>query len=263
MKDKLEATDDWEVIQRDQLLHKLIGKIERICIGFDNHKQEMFNLVQALKTLFLYMQTDGETVEEYGRNFKSFWDMVEAFGGSPGVHKGLVAGILKELGCMSGTSATPTETKYAEAEACKSVKAALLISGADRKRYGRLKDQLANNYLLGMDQYPDTYDKAMRILGNYQVTRPSGGTGRPSGTDASGIAFIQQGGQGGRGGRCIGRGRGADEETQARQEPTQVAEIPRLHQDQAGERAPESIKRGTPTATTAEHSITGHMNAPI
>jgi hypothetical protein len=111
VKDKLEATDDWEVTQRDWSLHKLINKIERICVGFDDHNQEVFNLVQALKTLFFYMQTDEETVEEYDWNFKSFWDTVEAFGGFPGVHKGLVAGILKEPGCVSGTNATPTEIK--------------------------------------------------------------------------------------------------------------------------------------------------------
>ena len=38
---------------------------------FDDHKQEGFNLVQLLKTLFLYMQSDKETVEEYGHNFRS------------------------------------------------------------------------------------------------------------------------------------------------------------------------------------------------
>jgi hypothetical protein len=46
----------------------LINKVERICVGFNNHKQEVFNLVQALKTLFLYSQNDKETVEQYGRN---------------------------------------------------------------------------------------------------------------------------------------------------------------------------------------------------
>jgi hypothetical protein len=93
VRDKLEASDDWERTQREQSLHDLIGKIERICVGFDDHKQEIFNLVQALKTLFLYTQTDKETVEEYSRNFKSLWDTVEAFGGSPGLHRGLVEGV--------------------------------------------------------------------------------------------------------------------------------------------------------------------------
>ena len=85
-----------------------------------------------------------------------------------------------------------------------SVKAALLISGTDKTRFGKLKDELANNYFLGTDQYLDTFKKAMRILGNYQLTKAS----RPyrgDGTE-SGLAFIQQGG---RGRRCKGRGGGA------------------------------------------------------
>ena len=65
MRGKLEASNDWERTQREQSLHELISKIERICVGFDDHNQELFNLVQALKTLFLYTQTNKETVEEY------------------------------------------------------------------------------------------------------------------------------------------------------------------------------------------------------
>ena len=80
VRDKLEASDEWNRVQRDQSLHDLINKIERICVGFDDHKQEVFNLVQALKTLFLYTQTEKESVDEYARNFKSLWDTVEAFG---------------------------------------------------------------------------------------------------------------------------------------------------------------------------------------
>ena len=43
------------------------------------------------------------------------------------------------------------ERRVGEEEANESVKAALLISGADKRRYGKLKDKLANNYLLGTD----------------------------------------------------------------------------------------------------------------
>jgi hypothetical protein len=45
-------------------------------VGFDNHKQEAFNLVQSLRTLFFYTQGKKETVEEYARNFRSLWDTV-------------------------------------------------------------------------------------------------------------------------------------------------------------------------------------------
>ncbi len=190
VKDKLEATDDWEVTQRDQSLYKLISKIERISVGFDDHKQEVFNLVQALKTLFLYSQSNKETVEQYGRNFRAFWDTAEAFGGSPGIHKGMIESLLKDSTRVANVgNPTPTKRKKAEEDAAELVKAALLISRADRNRYGKLKDKLANNYLLGTDQYPDTFDKAKRILGNYQVTRPSRAF-RGDG-NGSGLAFLQ------------------------------------------------------------------------
>ena len=53
VRDKLESSDGWDTVKNDQYLHQLILKIERICVGFDYHKQEVYNLVQAMKTLFL------------------------------------------------------------------------------------------------------------------------------------------------------------------------------------------------------------------
>ncbi len=207
--DKFQATDNWDKMQRDQSLHKLIQRIECICVGFDNHKQEVFNLVQALKMLFLFTQGEKDAVDKYGRNFQSLWDTVEAFGGSPGIHKGLVDGLVREPGrVIDPANITADERKAAEGVANKLVKVALLISGTEKRRYGKLKDKLANNYLLGTDQYPNIFDKALRILGNYQTTKPNMPF-RGSGPESD-LAFIQRGGQGGqgRGGRGRGAGRG-------------------------------------------------------
>ncbi len=147
------------------------GRSSASCVVFDDHKQEVFNLVQAVKTLYLYTQGEKESVEEYRRNFKSLWDTVEAFGGSPGMHKGLVEGIPKDPGRVRNVnSVTDAERRDAEQEVSDTVKAALIISGADKRQYRKLKDELANNYLLGTDQYPNTFDKAARILGNYQTS---------------------------------------------------------------------------------------------
>jgi hypothetical protein len=122
--------------------------------------------------------------------------MAKAFGGLPGIHKGLTDSILETVVGTGGT-ATTAQIKVVEEQSSKAVKAALLISGADRRQYGNLKDQLANNYLFGTNQYPDTLDKALRILGNYQTTRVAGGfKANPNNT---GVAFLQQGGRGGRG----------------------------------------------------------------
>ncbi len=69
VRDKLKATNNWDKMQRDQSLHKLIQKIEHICVGFNDHKQEVFNLVQVLRMLFLFMQGEKNTVDEYWHNF--------------------------------------------------------------------------------------------------------------------------------------------------------------------------------------------------
>ena len=47
-----------------------------------------------MKTLFLYAQTDKESVEDYSRNLTSLCDMAKAFCASPGIHRGLVRGWL-------------------------------------------------------------------------------------------------------------------------------------------------------------------------
>ena len=85
-----------------------------------------------------------------------------------GVHEGLVRGIVSNI--MQETTPTAQERSDAEEALSEAVKAALLISSADRRKYGKLNDELVNNYLLGTDQYPDTFEKALCILGNYQTT---------------------------------------------------------------------------------------------
>jgi hypothetical protein len=54
VRDKLKATKDWVLVQSEQSLHELVRRIEKICVGFDDHKQSVFNLVQS----------ENETVEE-------------------------------------------------------------------------------------------------------------------------------------------------------------------------------------------------------
>ncbi len=199
VKEKLENTKNWEAIQREQCLHSLIQKIKRICVGFNDHKQDVFDLVQALKALFLYTRLEKELVEEYGRNLKSLWDTVEAFGGYPGLHKGMMEALTKDATRFANAGA-PTEDEITkmENEAKEAMKTALLISGADKQGYRQLKDELANSYLLGTNQYPNTYEKRMQVLGNYQASRTSIPF-RASPND-TGVVFLQRRGRGGCGG---------------------------------------------------------------
>jgi hypothetical protein len=107
------------------------------------------------------------------------------------MQKGLIHGLLKLPGRVRyPDNVMVKEFEAAEDEETKTVKAVLLISGANKARYWRLKEQLATNYLLGTNQYPNTFEKATIILGIYQGTKPSqpGGDQRNTG---GGLTFIQ------------------------------------------------------------------------
>ena len=188
----MESLDGWETVQTDQFLHQLILKIERICVGFDDHKQEVYNLVQAMNTLFLYTQTEKESVEDYSCNLTSLWDTAKAFGKSPRIHRGLVGGWLPaKPRCIADlNNITDVERAEAETKTSDAVKAAIIISGADKCRYGGLKNDLGNNFLMGTEQYPDTTEKARVLLGNY---KPPHQQQRHQPRDDGGVAFIQRG----------------------------------------------------------------------
>ena len=141
------------------------------------------------------------------------WDMAEAFGVSPMIHMGLVEGwFLDEPGRITNiNNITDAEQAEAETEKSDAVKAALLISRADKRRYGGLKNGHGNNYLLGTDKYPDTIKKARVLLGNYKPPRQEQ-CQQPR--DDGGVTFIQRGqedpggcGRGDRGGRSGDAGR--------------------------------------------------------
>jgi hypothetical protein len=136
-------------------------------VGFNDHKQEVFDLVQSLKTLFLYTQSKRETVEEYSQNSQSLWEAAKAFGGLPGTHKGRMGSLMKEI----AGNPTVAQIKKVQETVSKAVKGALLISRADKCQFGKLKDKLAKNYLLGTNKYPKTSNKALQLPGNYQNMR--------------------------------------------------------------------------------------------
>ena len=67
----------------------MIQIIQHICTGFEDHRQGIYGMVQAMQKSFLRMQ-EKETISEYISDAKGLWYTTETFGGSPGVHEGIV-----------------------------------------------------------------------------------------------------------------------------------------------------------------------------
>jgi len=142
VKDKFEVSEGWTETQAIQSIQELVRIIEQICVGFDDYKEEVHNLVKAPQTLFIYSQKESETVEEFLLNLTSLWDMAEAFGASPGIHKGLVNSLLTTPGrVVIPNTIMDAESELAEAETSEAVNAAVMISVADHKIFFPTEEQ--------------------------------------------------------------------------------------------------------------------------
>ena len=112
---------------------------------------------------------------------------------------------------VDANNITYIERTEAETQTSDAVKAALIISGYGKRRYGGLKNDIGNNSLMGADEYPDTTEKSRVLLGNY---KPPHKQQRHQPRDDGGVAFIQRGrensrgrGRDNRGGRSVGTNR--------------------------------------------------------
>ena len=145
--------------------------------------------MQLVKSLYLLTQGDKETVDTYVRNLNSHFNTSMAFGASPRVHQGLVDNLLATADWVGDTNAIQqAEIERARTETTESMKAAMLISGADKWRFRGLKSDLAKEYLLGSNRYPEKTEKAMNLLTNYRRAPRAQGRGQ---VQHDGVAFIQ------------------------------------------------------------------------
>jgi hypothetical protein len=66
--------------------------------------------------------------------------------------------------CANVASPTKNELAAAHLSVREEFLAALLLSGANRDRYGALRNELANQYTFGNDLYPKTTDQCLTMM---------------------------------------------------------------------------------------------------
>jgi hypothetical protein len=101
-------------------------------------------------------QAKNVSVAEYLEQFQNNLDVLEAVGATVGPHSGVITMITE------GQAATPDQLCDAKERSV----AVAFINKADQSRYGRLLEDLRNNYLMGQDNYPRNLNQAYNLLVN-------------------------------------------------------------------------------------------------
>ena len=157
--------DSWDVIT-------LLTLIERLSSRLGDKQHSYYAVATTFRTLCMYYQPDGMSNDDYYHHFKSMVRVITQFAGDgaighlPTLRQSELEAICKDNG-TSVSSATSSEKKQADSRARDKFCAALMLSGANVKKFKALKHDLSNSFALGNNNYPATMEGVLDLLNNY------------------------------------------------------------------------------------------------
>ena len=182
IKAKLEACDNYEEMNDDNDLDLLLKNMKRLVYRFEDHKYIPDSLHTAQKNFYNFFQYSEMDNTTYLEKFNSLIKVIESYGGSIGDDKAL-----EKLYPTYNTLSSQEK----KAEAKKDVKQRYLsycfLKGSDSVRYGKMKEDLENDYSQGNNKYPHTITEAYQFLMNYKQYKPKESY---SGNNNSGMSFV-------------------------------------------------------------------------
>lgn len=167
LKAKLEAQDDWETINNEHNLVKLLKSIKVWMLNQQSTKNPVVAAYGSIIALTRVRQGRYESLMGYRKRFiaaAQVLDHIEVDMGAA-LHK-IVGTTLKNDNKITCELAMPEQIKTAEKKALQKLLAVAFISGADRSRYQEVEADLENDFLKGLDRYPADVTAAYnRLMG--------------------------------------------------------------------------------------------------
>ena len=188
LQSKLKQHADWAMLQCDQDVLSLLKVIKGICYKFEDQKYVPLALDNAKHALF-NLQQGSMSCSDYLERFCNLIDVVTTYKGQlydPGVL--MMVFNTSSFDKRAGFGAlTDAEKKQLCEKALELQLAMMFITQADKHRYGKLQEELQNNYTRGNDDYPSDLVKAYHMLNEYQHWMPT----KKQDIDTNSVAFAQ------------------------------------------------------------------------
>ena len=194
MKDRLKTLPDYKVEIKKNDCAWLLKNIRAITQQFYAKRNGYISIMGAQRSFLNCRQGADQEPAAYLATLRTWAATITQYGGSIAANPRLI------------TEAGLTDEERL-AKACEKTLAIALITGASPTRYGTLITQLANEYAMGRDQYPEDMTTAYNLLVNYVIpvntsapNRTAPTTGRiappaappaPTVSASSGITFAQ------------------------------------------------------------------------
>ena len=196
MKAKIKSIHDYDTKTTECDCAWLLKNIKAVTMQFDDKRNGYVSLLDAMAGFLNCRQQQGQTADSYLESMKSWVDTIEHHGGSVVYNPKLAPE--KDA---NGITRTDEERNIIARDQTLAV---ALIRGADPTRYGTLIAELANQYTMGTNGYPNDITSAYSLLVNYctpsnartrgnSVSHPTNPNPTHVTPEASAMTFVQNG----------------------------------------------------------------------
>jgi hypothetical protein len=164
MRQKVEATVGYNEISEQANSIELLKIIKTIAFNFQSQKHLPHALHEAKRRCYSLIQTRNMTTQAYLELFQNTVDVIEHTGGSIGVKPGIIRAYNRASGYPEDRPLTAAKQVIRQGIYLGTA----FILGPDRARYGKLVENLENDFLQGRDGYPITLTGAYNLLTNWK-----------------------------------------------------------------------------------------------
>ena len=167
MQQKVEATDIFETMSMEGNGLTLLKVIKDVNYNFQSQKYLPHSLYESKRRFYMCVQGRNMTTQVYLEHFQNMLDVIDHSGGTIAGDSGIENMILNEK-TTSKENMNDQQLSELKAEVLERFTAVAFLVGADRVRYGRLVENMENDFLQGRNNYPETVSAAYHLLTNWK-----------------------------------------------------------------------------------------------
>lgn len=171
MKNKIAGQDGYSIRSESGDVVWLVKVIRDLITNFDDAMPKVLSTCDALERIMTFRQNEKLENADYVKNLLALIKVFEQYCGPYGVYPKQLTEIERQAQSAVDENGDPlpavlkSELKASEIRKIREKAIAILIlKNADKRRYSGLKKNLATDYGLKVDKYPDTIDGAINAL---------------------------------------------------------------------------------------------------
>jgi hypothetical protein len=162
MQNKIESRTDYDTNIKGNPI-ELLKAIKQHALNYHEHRYEMSIILDAMRSLLLLKQKEGEALPEYTKRFKTARDVLESHIGGPII-------LTKYIKTMSDYDAKdPKKIELCTKKSFSQFLAFTYLDNADKTKYGSLLSTLQTQQSLKNNQYPLTITDANNVLSGHRL----------------------------------------------------------------------------------------------